>query len=224
VSALTFDPGAHVYTLDTRPVRSVTELLRTVGLIDFSGIPPSILQAAQHRGTTVHAAVHYYNEHDLDVDQFAREFPGYAGYLQSWIALMDTGRLETVLCEHRVARRTPWFAGTLDWLGLFDGHAAILDFATGRPEDVAKHLQTAGYVLAAAEWKSEPGEAALEDFLSRHPFVERYSVQLNKHGTLPTPHPYRDPRDFAVFRLIAETVGAVDRERARAVQWAWDRE
>lgn len=224
MSALTFDAAAHAYTLDAAPVRSVTGLLRKVGLVNFDKIPPTILEAARHRGTTVHQAIHYYNEQDLDVLEFCRTFPGYAGYLQSWMRLMDTGRLQTVLCEHRIASRYPRYAGTLDWLGLFDGQAAILDFATGRPEDAAKHLQTAGYVLAAQVWKQEPHETALKAFVDAHPFIARYGVRLNKAGSLPTPHPYRDPKDFTKFRLIAETVQTVDEEKPKSHPWEWEQE
>jgi hypothetical protein len=222
--ALTFDAGPHVYTLDNAPVRSVTNLLRKVGLINFDQIPPSILEAAQLRGTKVHQAIHYFNEHDLDVDGFCQDFPAYAGYLQSWIALLDTGRFVTCFCEHRVASRRPRFAGTFDWLGLVDGHAAIMDFATGRPEDAAKHLQTAAYVMAAREWAREPGEEDLQAFIHDHPFIARYSVRLNKGGTLPTPTPYRDPHDFSVFRLIADTVAAVDEARPKSAPWEWQSE
>lgn len=225
MNALTFDPLPHVYTLDGRVVPfSVTGLLRQVGLINFSMIPPRILEAAQTRGTTVHQAIHYYNEHDLDVEGFSRDFPGYAGYLQSWVRLMDTGRLVTVLCEHRIASRQPLYAGTLDWLGLFDGHAAIIDFATGRPEDAAKHLQTAAYVLAAKKWMAEPSELALRDFLTAHPFVARYSVQLDKGGGLPKVTPYRDPKDYTKFLQIADTVQMVHAERPKAQSWDWQTE
>jgi hypothetical protein len=223
-AALTFDAEGHIYSLDGRRVRSVTGLLRKVGLIDFSKIPSQILEAARLRGTKVHQAIHYYNERDLDVLAFCREFPGYAGYLQSWIRLAESGRLQTVLCEHRLACRLPRYAGTLDWLGLLDGHAAILDFATGRPEDAAKHLQTAGYVNAAYQWAREPGEERLRAFLAQHKFIERASVKLDKHGGLPKLTPYRDPKDFTKFRLIAETVGAVDEERPKSQPWQWEEE
>lgn len=222
--SLTFDASTHTYALDERPVRSVTGLLRKVGLINFDNVPAHYLAAAQMRGTKVHQAIHYYNEHDLDVLAFCREFPGYAGYLQSWIRLMDTGRLKTVLCEHRLACRQPRFSGTLDWLGLFDNEPAILDFATGNPNDAAKHLQTAGYVLAARAWSAEPGETALRAFMDEYPFVRRFSVRLNKGGTLPTPQAYRDPHDLTHFRLIAETVNVVDLERPKTVQWDWQAE
>jgi hypothetical protein len=219
--ALTFDALPHVYTLDGTPVRSVTTILRKVGLINFDGIPPSILEAAQQRGTKVHQAIHYFNEHDLDVAGFCADFPAYAGYLQSWIRLMDSGRFVTHFCEHRVASRRPRFAGTFDWLGTVDGHAAILDFATGDPRDAAKHLQTAAYVMAAREWAEELGEDRLLAFIAAHPFIERYSVRLTKAGTLPTPHPYRDPHDYTAFRLIAQAIAVVDEAKPKSQPWDW---
>lgn len=224
MSALTFDPAGHVYTLDGARVRSVTGLLRKVGLVNFDRIPPTILAAAQHRGTTVHQAIHFYNENDLDVFEFGKTFPGYLGYLESWMRLMATGRLQPVLCEHRVASRYPRYAGTLDFLGLFDGQAAILDFATGRPEDAAKHLQTAAYVMAAKAWANQPDQQALKAFVDAHPFIARYGVRLNKTGSLPTPTPYRDAKDYTKFRLIAETVQTVDEERPKSHPWEWEQE
>jgi hypothetical protein len=161
--SLTFDRDSHTYTLDGEIVPSVTQVLRASGLVDFSKIPEGVLAAAQLRGTKVHAAIHYYNEQDLDVGEFMGTFPAYAGYLQSWIALMESGRLKTCLCEHRVASRKHRYAGTIDWLGEFDGRGALLDFATGDPEDVAKDLQTAAYHAAAVEWAAvdEPLRAFL---------------------------------------------------------------
>lgn len=222
--SLTFTEEGHRYELDGQPVRSVTGILRKVGLINFDNIPPSILEAARRRGTTVHRAIHFANEHDLDVDEFCRTFPGYAGYLQSWLRLIETGRLGVQLCEHRVANRAPRYSGTFDFLGLFDGHAALLDYATGRPEDAAKHLQTAAYVMAAKIWANEPGEERLKTFLDQHSFIARYSVQLDKRGRLPKITPYRDARDYTAFRLIAETVEVVDQERPKSASWDWQTE
>ena len=197
--SLLFEPGGHVYTLDGVVLPSVTGVLKASGLVNFDQIPPSILDAAKARGTAVHQAIHYYNEHDLDVLAFTRAFPGYAPYLECWIRLMETGRLQTVLCEHRVASRTRGVCGTIDWLGLFDGKGAILDFATGSPEDSAKDLQTAAYEDLGREWAREPGEDALRAFFAAHPFIRRYSVQLNKSGKLPKPQLYASPRDKTEF-------------------------
>lgn len=219
--ALTFDQERHEYTLDQVVVPSVTQVLRASGLIDFSGIPEGILEAAQRRGTIVHQAAHYYNEHDLDVGEFIGNYPKYAPYLLSWIALMESGRLQTHFCEYRVASRKHRYAGTIDWLGEFDGHGALIDFATGDPDDCAKHYQTAGYLTAALEWQDQ--DPRLAAFFAEHPVVRRYSVRLKKDGKLPTPHPYKDPRDHARFLTLVGARRIVEEERGALKAWtdAW---
>jgi hypothetical protein len=221
---LTFDAAQHAYTLVGTPVRSVTQILHRVGLVNFDDVPPSILEAARARGTAVHQAIHYFNEHDLDVLDFAETFPAYAGYVQSWIRLMDSGRLRTVLCEHRVASLRPRYAGTLDWIGTLDGEAALIDFATGHPEDVCKHLQTAAYVLAATTWADCADESALRAFIRAHPFIVRYAARLDRRGGLPQLTPYRDPRDLSAFLLLAQAVNLVDAERPKAQPWQWEQD
>lgn len=222
--SLVFTAENHTYTLDGKAVRSVTNLLKKVGLINFDGIPPRILEAARLRGTTVHRAIEFANDADLDVSGFCREFPGYAPYLQSWLRLFESGRLVPHFCEHRVACRTPRYSGTFDFIGTFDGRAALLDYATGNPTDAAKHLQTAAYVLAAREWAKEPGEGKLKAFLDQHAFIHRYSVQLRKDGGLPRVTRYDDPADYTRFRLIAETVNLVDLERPKSETWDWQQD
>jgi hypothetical protein len=218
---LTFDAARHAYTLDGAPVRSVTQLLALVGLVNFDDVPPSILDAARVRGTVVHQAVHYWNDQDLDLVEFRATFPQYVGYLSSWLALCATGRLSTVLCEHRVAHTSPRFAGTFDWLGLFDGEATLLDFATGAPEDAAKHLQLAAYTLAARQWAKRDDEPVLRAFLDQHPFIARFAVRLDRDGRSPQLTPHNDPRDFTRFLTIANAVAVVDDERQHAPMWDW---
>ena len=219
---LTFDEPRHVYTLTGRPVRSVTNFLRKVGLVNFDHVPRAILDAAQRRGTAVHRAVHYYNEHDLDVAGFSQSFPEWAGYLHSWIRLMESGRLQTFGCEMRVANFAPRYAGTLDWLGVFDGQATLIDYATGHPDDACKHLHTAAYVLASRAWSHLPGHDALKTFHDTHPYVQRYAVRLMKDGSLPQLTAYRDPRDFSTFLLIAETVNEKKKKKPKSHPWVWE--
>lgn len=212
-SGLVFEEAGHTYHVDGEPYPSVTWVLRETGAVDFSGVPPAILAAAQHRGTLVHAAVHYWNEQDLDVAQFAEDCPDYLGYLESWMRLVESGRLQVALCEHRVASRKHRFAGTIDWLGFFDGQAALLDFATGDPYDCAKNLQLGAYSLAAQEWAVEPGQEPLRAFVQTHPFIARYSIRLKKSGELPTVERYTDPRDTSDFLtlLAAHRIAAARR-------------
>lgn len=218
-SALTFEDEAHRYTLDGVVVRSVTGILGQSGVVDFSGVPESILRAAMERGTNVHKAVHYFNEDDLDLDAFAADFPGCVGYVLSWIELLKSGRIRPVLCEHRVASRVHQYAGTIDLIGLFDSQAAIVDFATGDPVDCAKDLQTAAYMIAATEWCNETEEVILRDFLTQHRFIARYSVRLNKAGALPAVTRYTDPRDMTDFLTLLSAERIVKARKPKTVQW-----
>lgn len=224
---LTFEPTAHVYELDGLVVPSVTGVLKVAGAVNFDNIPSFHLEAARVRGTRVHEAIHYYNLGQLDVFEFMggrgdsrNQFPEYAGYLQSWIRLMATGRLKTWLCEHRVASRVHGVAGTIDWLGEFDGYGAILDFATGNPEDAAKDLQTGAYEVLGREWAREPGQDQLHAFFSAHPFVRRFGVHLDKGGRLPTPYPYTDPGDRNWFIRLFEDQKYLKRRKPEAVDWS----
>lgn len=87
---LEFDELTHRYTLAGERLPSVTQILQASGLIDFSKIPGPILLGAKARGTAVHKALHYYNEGDLDVEEFCAMFPEYAPYVEAWIQFRAT--------------------------------------------------------------------------------------------------------------------------------------
>jgi len=87
---LVFDEPSHTYTLDGERLPSVTQILQRAGAIDFDHIPPTIREQALARGTAVHRAVHYFNENDLDVDDFRSSFLEYWPYLAAWIKFLDT--------------------------------------------------------------------------------------------------------------------------------------
>lgn len=212
---LTFEDLRHAYFLGEQRVPSVTQVLEASGaMIDFSKIPGPILLQARDRGTAVHRAAHYWLEGDFDVEDFCATFPEYAGYLQSLIRLFDSGQLETVSCERRVASPLYQYAGTFDWIGLFNGKAALLDWATGAPSDVAKDLQTAAYEVAAREWASLGEDSLLADFFAAHPKpLQRVAVRLLKDGALPKLEPYADPRHFSEFRTLLAAMQIVARRR-----------
>jgi hypothetical protein len=202
---LEFHEINHAYLLDGVRVPSVTQVLQASGaMMDFSKVPQPILIAARDRGSAVHRAAPYWLEGDLDVDDFCTTFPEYAGYLQSLMALFASGRLSTVACERRVASPLYGFAGTFDWIGLFDGKAAMLDWATGAPADVAKDLQLSAYDVAAHEWASLGEDPLLAEFFATHPRLLRFAVRLMKDGSLPKLEPYHDPRLFAEYRTLLD--------------------
>lgn len=214
--SLTFDQDAHVYTLDGLVVPSVTSVLRASGLVSFDHIPPSILSAALERGRVVHQALHFLNEHDLDVGHFVGEFPQYAGYLQAWIAFTEQQRFVARLCERRLVSRRHQVAGTLDVLGEMDGHGVLVDFKTGNPTDVAADLQTAAYLGFALEWAAE--DADLRAYFDAHKVVKRLSVQLKKDGAFSVTW-YRNPSDFSEFIALTTARRIVERRKGDTAAW-----
>jgi len=216
--SLVFDAATHRYTLDDVVVPSVTGILKASGLIDFSGIPESILEAARVRGTTVHQAIAYFNEGDLDLEQFQIDFPAYVGYVEAWLSFVSQRNFLPVLNEHRVASRRHQIAGTFDTIGLLDGHCALVDYATGRPEDVSKDLQTAAYLGLALEWAEEPdADPRLRQVLHQCPVIKRYAVALRKDGTFQF-CPYTDPADFRKFLTLVEAQRIVAARRTKLVE------
>lgn len=217
VPGLTFDGPLHRYTLDGNVVPSVTGILKASGLIDFSGIPAGILEVARLRGTIVHQAIHFANEGDLDLEQFRADFPDFVGYLEGWFAFVGEANYVPLLNEGRIASRRLQVAGTFDTFGLLNGHGALIDYATGRPEDVSKDYQTASYLGLALDWSAEPEcDPRLQAFLQQHPVIRRYAVALKKTGTYQL-HPYTDPADYRKFLTLVEAQRIVT---ARRGEWA----
>lgn len=207
---LTFDSPTHIYTLDGVVVPSVTTILRRAGVVDFDDVPPMVLERARERGSIVHQAIHYWNENDLDVELFRSDYPEHVGYLEGWIDFCAQRHFQPVLNEHRVASRRHQVAGTLDCLGVLGSKAVLLDFATGRPDDAGKDLQTAAYLSMAIEWSSD--DARLAAFLERYPVVHRYAVALRVDGPALV-EPYDDNSDFRKFWCLAEAQRIVDARR-----------
>jgi hypothetical protein len=210
---LTFDPTTHSYALDGERLPSVTGILKYGGLVDFSQIPSTTLAAARLRGTTVHRAIHFFNENDLDVDAFYRDFPDYAGYLRGWVTFCEQRHFLPLLNEYRVVSRRHRVAGTLDSLGVLDGRAILLDFATGRPDDVCKNLQTAAYYGLAMEAAIE--DRKLQKFFNSYPVVQRAAVALKADGSF-TIEQYREPTDYREFLALASAFWVVAKHRPRA--------
>lgn len=214
--SLAFDEAAHAYTLDGERLPSVTQVLHSSGLIDFTNVPERVLATSLERGQAVHRAIHYYNERDLDVPEFRLNFPVYAGYLNAWINFCEQRSFQAVINEHRLCSRRYGVAGTLDCLGRLDGQPCLVDFKTGKPDDVAADLQTAAYEGFAREWASEDLE--LRDFFVQHKHIQRIAVQLKRDGTFKV-EVYKDPRDFSEFTALVTARRIVEARKGDIAAW-----
>lgn len=185
MSALTFDPVGHVYTLGGVVVPSVTQVLGA--LDDWPGIPAAILEAARYRGQRVHEACALELLGVLDEATVDDEV---APYLAQFRRFLAESRFQAILSEHQVWSSKLGYAGTLDLFGdLPRAKSALIDIKSGtRPKAVGP--QTAAYARALRESAGMTAKS-------------RWCLLLTP--TKSTLHELADPNDDRVF-LAALTI------------------
>lgn len=211
VPTVTFDAADHTYRIGKEIIRSVTQVLESAGISDFSGVAPNVLAAAQERGTMVHRACHYLNQHNLDPASVDERI---AGYVEAWKACKRDHHFNIRHSEHVVYRRITIrdtevifpdasdlsIVGTLDAEGLF-GHTGqiVNDLKTGEETD-AWGPQLAAYVRAFSA-------------TARYTH-KRLVTQLRSNGTYKLrwfPIRYFE-RDWEVFRVALIESKRIQRE------------
>lgn len=149
---LTFDPVTHLYRLDGDVIPSVTQILKGVGLSDYSHIPADTLQRAAERGTVVHQIIEFYEKGVLDESSID---PALRGYFESYLRAKDAGLLfddnRPEEIEKQVFSEKYKYAGTLDqsycdWIN---------DIKTGQPQP--EHgLQLTAYWMCEHDITAKP--------------------------------------------------------------------
>lgn len=118
---LNFDPEKHLYTLDGKPLISVTQLLRKHGLApDFSGIDEEVLARKAERGTMIHKEIEEYVKSAVI---------GFTDELQQFIDLTEKSGIEWCNSEKMV--NNDLVAGTIDLEGFIGSQMVIADIKTG---------------------------------------------------------------------------------------------
>lgn len=143
---ITFDPERHAYTVDGRPVPSVTQCLDW--LVDWSAVNPEVLAYKSALGTAVHQMVHFDCRGELDEGDLD---PVLAPYLEQWRRFLDESGYTVLQSELMVSHRLG-YAGTLD---LVLGRVArkrlkryVCDVKTAQAIPVTVGPQTAAYAEA----------------------------------------------------------------------------
>jgi len=141
MSDLVYNPEMHEYFLDDQRLPSVTQVLSSTGILDFSQIPAHLLEAACERGDEVHEALRYHDEGFYEPE-------GEEPYLRAYVQFKNDMGFVPALIEHSVYHRNPDYAGTLDRWGPANGEAGVLmEFKTGG-KMAAHKVQLAGYGIA----------------------------------------------------------------------------
>jgi len=160
--SITFDRASHSYTLDSRPVPSVTTIISELNLLP--NYPAHKREWYQQRGSAIHLATALADQGKL---KCADDRIG--GFLRAWSGFRHATDFTPLLIEYPVGSRLFQYCGTLDRLGLLAGKLAIVDIKAGEPPD-STALQTSGYARAYTEMTGESVD-------------RRISVRLSEDGS-----------------------------------------
>ncbi|MEW5709794.1 MAG: hypothetical protein AB1830_12965 [Pseudomonadota bacterium] len=180
MTMLTFDPATHTYCWDGQPVPSVTRILEPV--IDYSRVPPEVLERKRQIGEAVHQAIALDLAHDLDEESVVEPW---APYFLAWRRFLAESGFEPHLFEHRLYHPKYGYAGTLDLWGRLKGKYVLIDTKNTSELHPATALQTAAYAEALQA----------QDGLGTDC---RYALHLKPDGTYEL-HPFKERTDFNVF-------------------------
>jgi hypothetical protein len=178
-----FVPETHSYLQDGREIRSVTQILNDVGLVDYSHIPESVLDHKAEIGTAAHAAAHYFDEGDLDWNTVDSEV---IPYLSAWTKFREEAEFSPRLIEQRgiATLRGMRYGYTLDREGTLNGKDTLLEIKCTAGVEISWGPQMAAYELAL---RAQDGRAR-----------QRVAVHLQKDGRYVL-IPFNEVADYKVF-------------------------
>lgn len=195
-----FEPDEHRYFEDPSGVEipGVTRALEEGRFIDFSMVPPDILEAAKQRGTRVHDAVHFWLDGDLDAESINEETHG---YVMAAAAFVNKWRVTPTLVERFIHSPQHRFAGRVDLEAMIErsqsGHdLAVIDWKSGLVQP-SHELQVTGYV------STRPDPRA----------YRRMTVELHTDGTFKV-HEYK----------VDDYLRSLNVFHSAVVGWHWKQE
>lgn len=175
-----FDQSAHAYKWNGEPVPGVTAILKRFGFIDDRWFT----EASRERGTITHLACQFFNEGDLDWEHLSRSNPDIYLRVRALERFVNETGFKCQAAELRVCNPVYRYGGTIDAIGLWKGHWAIIDYKTGKPQWWTKY-QTAAYRRCVP-----------------HAAVQRYALELKADGTYSL-DPHIGLQDVRVFESAA---------------------
>ena len=184
---LEFDKDAHSYRLNGKSVPSVTQLLESNGISDFSMVKPDILDRAINYGHAIHEMTQWDDEDRLDestVDEKLQE------PLRLWREFCEPKIEKWVAIEMPVASTRYGYAGMLDRVALAkNGELWLLDIKSGAPT-TAHAIQLSGYENAYREMTGE------RRTIHRFTIILNNKLKIKPHGKTQ----FDFQRDFNVFK------------------------
>lgn len=187
-SLLTFDPLAHRYEWDGKPVLNVTRVLEPVSRIGM--IDPDVLETAREKGVAVHLMVELDCAGTLDEDSLPEWM---APALLQWRKFREETGFRVFTSERRVYHRVYRFAGTLDLYGRAEhaGTLAFIDVKRSFLAGAAIGLQLSAYQHAYSN--QEQDRDALK--------AKRFALRLNEKDAYRVEQ-YTDESQFQDFLTL----------------------
>jgi len=192
-SGLVYDDIAHTYTLAGRVIPSVTQILKQV--VDFSMVPPDILERKCAIGQALHMAIALDHADDLDYDSLDASVLPYFEAWRKFVADMGS-KLWIMASERPMASATYQYGVTPDIWGSVNGERAVIELKSTAAIHPSVALQTAAQSHAITEGRWWPGDV---DGPPR-----RFALQLRPNGTYKL-HEFTQRDDFAQFLALLST-------------------
>ena len=193
--SLQFDDATHTYRLDGRVIPSVTQILKQV--VDFSMVPPDVLERKCALGSALHMAIALDHEGDLDEDSVD---PAVRPYLDGWRKFVaDMGRALVIhAAEVPMASKRYGYGVTPDIWGAIGGEPCVVELKSSSVIHPATALQTAAQEAAIFE------AGHFSEF--RTLVVRRFCVQLKPTGGYAVKE-FNSAGDFGVFLALRSVWG-----------------
>lgn len=195
-SGLVYDDDAHTYTLDGRVIPSVTQILKQV--VDFSMVPPDILERKCAIGSALHMAIALDHADDLDYDSLDASVLPYFEAWRKFVADMGTA-LVIHAAEVPMASKKWNYGCTPDLWGRIGHDLVCIELKSTAAIHPAVGLQTAAQVEALIENKAFGPQDMPR-------VVRRFALQLKPDGKY-TPKEFTAKGDFGVFIALRSVWG-----------------
>lgn len=185
MSEFIFDEEHHCYTLDGKPLPSVTRIIKP--LYDFSAVHPELLQRAADYGTALHKACELYLVNDLDEESLDENLKRPLEAFQKWASVELNG--EEFVCEKKMFHPRLKYAGTTD---IIINGQAVIDIKSRPFSEKTDPLQLVAYEHL---WMNTDGHKA-------GPY-KHYCLELKQDGTFVYTSA-RKPKTWEKFRYLMD--------------------
>jgi hypothetical protein len=213
----TFDADRHEYRENGEVRRSLTQILADVGIIDYSGIPQTVLQRKASLGSYVHKCAELLFQDDLDESTVMHDARGYLDALRAFLRVTkftpDPAHIEQPRIGEVYGHR---YGFTCDVTGTIGKHPYILELKCCARKEPWWSIQLAGQSAGLGmhrefrRWNLVALQLKPDGKYSCHPYTERTNSRIFGAAVLAVHEPHTT-RGLAAQIAIQQWKGAMGR-------------